>query len=215
MPQRRTKQKQSPDAKGPCQTRPVDGDECWCAAWRTTQQPMELQHGAVGPQTRLDYAASLLKFESWLEQREEKVVTHAEIDAAMCTRMENEFMKGIGRAQEKRLLSAWMDKHASFGRHGARTLPKTWRSLQGWHRLSLGRSRKPWVLRDRVQTGGARPTFYGTVGDDGALHLSNFPPIFPESDNRFDVATKSTLPMETLWPINRKSRRLSDVGASQ
>ena len=41
--------------------------------------------GAVGPQTLLNYAASLLKFESWLEQREEKVVTDAEIDAAMCT----------------------------------------------------------------------------------------------------------------------------------
>ena len=31
-----------------------------------------LQHGAVGPQTRLNYAASLLKFESWLEQRKKK-----------------------------------------------------------------------------------------------------------------------------------------------
>ena len=31
-----------------------------------------LQHGAVGPQTRLNYAPSLLKFERWLEQREEK-----------------------------------------------------------------------------------------------------------------------------------------------
>ena len=37
MPQR---QKQSPDAKASCQTRPVDGDDYWYAAWRTTQQPM-------------------------------------------------------------------------------------------------------------------------------------------------------------------------------
>ena len=40
MPRQRTKQKQSLDAKGSCQTKPLDGDDCWCAAWRTRQQPM-------------------------------------------------------------------------------------------------------------------------------------------------------------------------------
>ena len=30
----------TPDAKGPCQTKPVNGDDCWCAAVRMTQQPM-------------------------------------------------------------------------------------------------------------------------------------------------------------------------------
>ena len=104
-----------------------------------------LQHGAVGPQTRLNYTAALLKFESWLEQREEKVVTDAEIDAAMYNWMENEFMKGNPASSGDGLLSAWMDKCPSFGRHGARKLPKTWRSLQCWQRLSSGRSRKPWV----------------------------------------------------------------------
>ena len=48
-----------------------------------------------------------------------------------------------------------------------------------------------------------------------ALHLSNFLTIFPESNKRFDVVTNSTLPMETLWAVNRYSRRLPDVGASQ
>ena len=47
------------------------------------------------------------------------------------------------------------------------------------------------------------------------LHPSDFLPFFPESDNRLDVATGSTLPMETSWPVNRHSRRLPVVGASQ
>ena len=47
------------------------------------------------------------------------------------------------------------------------------------------------------------------------LHPSDFLPFFPESDNRLDVATGSTLPMETSWPVNRQSRRLPVVGASQ
>ena len=95
-----------------------------------------LQHGAVGPQTQLNFAFTLRKFGSWLEQREEKVVTDAEIDAAMYTWMENELMQGNPASSGERLLSAWMDKYPSFGRHGARKLPKTWRSLQGWQRLT-------------------------------------------------------------------------------
>ena len=85
------------------------------------------------------------EYRSWSEQREEKVVTDAEIDAVMCTWMENEFMKGNPASSRELLLRAWMDKHPSFSRHGARNLPKTWRSLQGWQRVSPGRSRKLWV----------------------------------------------------------------------
>ena len=83
-----------------------------------------IQNGAVGPQIRLNYATSLLKFESWLERQREKIVTDAEIDAAMSTWMENGFMKGNPTSSGERLLSAWMDKYPSFGRHGARKLPK-------------------------------------------------------------------------------------------
>ena len=54
-----------------------------------------------------------------------KIVTDAEIDAAMSTWMENEFMKRNLASSEERLLSAWMDKYPSFGRHGARKLPIT------------------------------------------------------------------------------------------
>ena len=63
----------------------------------------------------------------------------------MSTWMENEFMKGNPTSSIERLLSAWMDTYPSVGRHGARKLPKTWQSFQGWQRLSPGRSRKPWI----------------------------------------------------------------------
>ena len=90
-----------------------------------------LQLGAVGPQTRQKYAASL--------------VTDAEIDAAMSTWVEAEFVLGNPASSGERLLSTWMDKFTAFGKRGARRLPNTWRSLQGWQRLSPCRSRKPWV----------------------------------------------------------------------
>ena len=54
-------------------------------------------------------------------------------------------MKGNPASSGERLLSAWMDQFPSFCRHGARKLPSTWTSLQGWQRLSPGCSRKPWV----------------------------------------------------------------------
>ena len=175
-----------------------------------------------------------------------------------------------------------MDKFRSFGRHGARKLPKIWRSLQGWQRLSPRRSRKPWVLplwsgiacrlveqgqhsvRLLVMDDGllsyARPgkllrmrqcdlvpplrgalqnfsiilaaeetgrptkvrTFNDTLELDGPLKNPLCPFTYPtlcrfssEDDNKFDAAIKSTLPMETFWPVNRHSRRLSVAGASQ
>ena len=68
-------------------------------------------------------------------------------------------------------LSAWMDKFPAFGKRGARKLPNTWRSLRRWQRLSpslaetLGASG---VVGDGVPSGGARPAYYGIVGDDRA-----------------------------------------------
>ena len=52
-----------------------------------------LQLGAVGPQTRQNYAASLMKFEQWTNQQRRRIETDAEIDAAMSTWMEAEFYK--------------------------------------------------------------------------------------------------------------------------
>ena len=57
--------------------------------------------------------ASLQMFERWLEQREENVLTDAEIDATMCTWMENESMKGNPASSGERLRSACMDKYPS------------------------------------------------------------------------------------------------------
>ena len=246
-----------------------------------------LLHGAVGPQTRLNYAASILKFESWLEQREEKVVTDAEIDAAMCAWMENEFMKGNSASSGEWLLSVWMDKYPLPGgasrvgsashleaRGNLGCVQQTWSRIarrlveQGQHSkgmlvmtglLSYARPRE--LLRMRqcdlvLPLRGAlqnfsvilaaeetcRPTKVRTFNDtlelDGPLARKLVPfwkalrgqgsnknpcglsPIrfsaaFPESDNRFDVATNSTPPRETFWPVNRYSRWLLDVRTSQ
>ena len=94
-----------------------------------------------------------------------KIVTDAENDAAMSTWTENEFMKGNPASSGERLPSAGMDKYPSFGRHGARKLPKTWRSLQGWQRLSPGRSRQPGVraVWSGIACRLARPAFHGLL----------------------------------------------------
>ena len=274
----------------PSQTKPVDGDDCWCAAANGMNL---LQHEAVEPQTRVNYAASLVKFGSWLEQREEKVVFDADIDAAMCTWVEKVYERESGEL--RRTVAQCLDGQApivqktrcpeiakDLEKHPGLAAPLTWTLEETLGVCSM--------VMDRVQTGGARPTFNVTVGllsfarpgellrmrpcdlvpplrgalqnfsvvltaeETGrptkvrtfndtlelndplarnlvsfwealrgqgskktvvALHLSNFLQIFTERNNRFDVATNSTLPMETLWAVNRYSRRLPDVGASQ
>ena len=76
-----------------------------------------LQHGALGPQAELRYIPPEVRELVGTTRR--KIVTDAEIDAAMSTWMEK-FMKGNLASSEERLLSAWMDKYPSFGRHGTR-----------------------------------------------------------------------------------------------
>ena len=98
-------------------------------------------------------------------------MTDAEIDAAMSTWIEK-FMKRNLANSEERLLSAWMDKYPSFGRHGTRELPE---NLEKPPELAAPNTRTLQetlgacsVVRDRVQIGGAKPAFCGTVGDAGA-----------------------------------------------
>ena len=224
---------------------------------------------------------------------EKNIVTDAEIDAAMPTWMENEFMKGNPASSGERLLSAWMDKYPSFGRHAARKMPKTWRSLQGWQRLSPCRSRKPWVravwsgiacrlveqgqhsismgllvmsgLLSYARPGTVRPgastsrdlaeflshpgsrrnsqTNEGTNGQrytragrslgsktrpllEGpqrpkvektvvALDLSDFLPIFLKAITDLTLPPIVPYQWRHFWPVDRCSRRLPDVGASQ
>ena len=76
-PPQRTKQKQPLDAKGPFQTKPLDGNDCWCVAMRSTQQPMgwnlQCATWSSRPADSVESTlASLLKFESWVEHQEEK-----------------------------------------------------------------------------------------------------------------------------------------------
>ena len=101
----------------------------------------------------------------------------------------------------------------TFGRHGARKLPKPWRSLQDGQRFSPGRSRKPWVrasmVRDRVQTGEARPAFYGTVGDEGgSLCSARRAPAFETV--RLVASTSRGLAEFLSHPSSRRNRQTNE-----
>ena len=255
-----------------------------------------LQHGAVGPQTRLNYAASLLKFESWLEQRGEN--RDRRRNRCHNVHLDGKRVHERKSGERRRTVAQCLDGQVPIVRQAwcpqvaenqekppGLATPLTWTLEEPWVRAvwsgigcrlveqgqhSVGLlvmtgiltyARPGELLRMRQcdlvpplrgalqnfsiilaaeETG--RPTKVRTFNDtlelDGLLARKLVPfwmalrgqgsknplwpftyPIFcrfsPESDNRFDVATNCTLPMETFWPVNRHSRRLPVVGASQ
>ena len=78
-------------------------------------------------------------------------------------------MNGNPASSGERLLSAWMDKYPWFSsRHDLKKPPGLAAPLTWTLEETLGACS---VVRDRVQTGGARPAFCGTVGDDRGSFL--------------------------------------------
>ena len=136
-----------------------------------------LQHGAVGPQTRLNYAASLLKFESWLELRGEK---HRDRRRNRCrnAHLDGKRVHERESGELRRTVAQCLDGQVPVVRQTrcsqiAEDLEEP-PGLAAPLTLSLAETLGACsMVRDRVQTGGARPAFYffGTVGDVGAPFL--------------------------------------------
>ena len=58
------------------------------------------------------------------------------------------------------MVSAWVNKKHSLGRHDAREVQNTWRSFQGWQRPAPERSRKPTYRQyDRESRAGCNATW--------------------------------------------------------
>ena len=99
-----------------------------------------------------------------------KIVNDADIDAAMWTGMENEFMKGNPASSGEQCLDGQVpivrqtrcpQISENLEKPPGLAAPLFWTLEETLGACSM--------VRDRVQTGGARPAFCGAVDDDGAL----------------------------------------------
>ena len=72
--------------------------------------------------------------------------TDSEIDELMCSYFPNHYLQGEQSSFGDQTVAAWVNLNPGFGRVGGRKLPRTWRALKAWRRLTPGRRRKALAL---------------------------------------------------------------------
>ena len=154
------------------------------------------QHGTVEPQTPPIYAVSLVKFVKWVEHREKDVETDTEIDSAMSTWMKSEFEKGSLASSGERLVSAWVNKNPSLGRHdaGAEYLGKLQTLEEALAANSMIGNRVPAAMLHGASASWGPAEVSRIKRNVVVFHLSDFLLFLSEGDDGVNAATGSTIP---------------------
>ncbi|CAK0871913.1 unnamed protein product [Prorocentrum cordatum] len=103
---------------------------------------------AVTQATQVRYQRYLDRFYSraGLSRREILAKPDTEIDELMCNYMTEKYLQGEQSNYGDQTVAAWVSANPDFGRVGGRKLPRTWRALKAWRRLTPGRRRKALAL---------------------------------------------------------------------
>ncbi|CAK0850742.1 unnamed protein product, partial [Prorocentrum cordatum] len=103
---------------------------------------------AVTQATQVRYQRYLDRFYSHagLSRREILAKPDTEIDELMCNYMTEKYLQGEQSNYGDQTVAAWVSANPDFGRVGGRKLPRTWRALKAWRRLTPGRRRKALAL---------------------------------------------------------------------
>ncbi|CAK0866856.1 unnamed protein product [Prorocentrum cordatum] len=103
---------------------------------------------AVTQATQVRYQRYLDRFYSraGLSRRQILAKPDTEIDELMCNYMTENYLQGEQSNYGDQTVAAWVSANPDFGRVGGRKLPRTWRALKAWRRLTPGRRRKALAL---------------------------------------------------------------------
>ncbi|CAK0899857.1 unnamed protein product [Prorocentrum cordatum] len=103
---------------------------------------------AVTQATQVRYQRYLDRFYSrvGLSRRQILAKPDTEIDEVMCNYMTEHYLQGEQSNYGDQTVAAWVSANPDFGRVGGRKLPRTWRALKAWRRLTPGRRRKALAL---------------------------------------------------------------------
>ena len=103
-----------------------------------------LEDLAVTERTRSRYQRYLDRFFSWrgITELELTRMRDEEVDAAFCQYCTEKYLAGEQCNFGEQTTAAWLHAHPSFGRAGARFMPRTWRAMKAWRRLTPGRRRR-------------------------------------------------------------------------
>ena len=101
-----------------------------------------LEDEAVTAQVQRYYKKEVKQLLDFVKRQNLAFKEDKEIDAGIVKFMNRCFWLGEQAHKGEKLLAAFMHERPDFGRLGSRKLPRSWRALKGWRRLS----RRPWLL---------------------------------------------------------------------
>ncbi|CAK0791289.1 unnamed protein product [Prorocentrum cordatum] len=105
-----------------------------------------LEKRSVGAGTLETYRQCVLAFCVWARCCLTALPELKELGGQLVEYMNEEFLKGVKAWRGEKLLAGLMFFYPDFGRLGGLRLPRSWRCLKGWKKLSPSRSRKPLVF---------------------------------------------------------------------
>ena len=102
-----------------------------------------LERNAVSKAARKNYERMMQRLEMYCRAHRLPLGSDEECDAALVHWFNHLYFHGEQPAVGEKALAGLMDRHPRFGRLGSSRLPRSWRALRGWRRLTPSRSRKP------------------------------------------------------------------------
>lgn len=104
-----------------------------------------LEDQAVKAATSKQYQAELKAFLDFAVARgmplDVKKATDTEVDNLMVEYMNQMYLEGYQSYKADRMIAAFLHEYPNYGRNGGAKIPRTWRCIKGFRKLTPGRSR--------------------------------------------------------------------------
>jgi len=100
-----------------------------------------LEQNAISLEVATDYQARMLTFKQFVSQKRLSISDESKLDLAFNRFLNELFFDGNDIGEATKFLAALIDSRPDCSHKGS--LPRSRRSLQGWHRLDPGRTRPP------------------------------------------------------------------------
>ncbi|CAE7655449.1 unnamed protein product [Symbiodinium sp. KB8] len=105
-----------------------------------------LETKAVATSTSRQYQDELNRFLKFAQPRGLSLTDATRTDELLLDYLNQLYLEGHQSYKADRLMAAFLHRYPEFGRLGSKKLPRTWRGLKGYRRLTPGRTRKAYPL---------------------------------------------------------------------
>ena len=105
-----------------------------------------LERKAITAKTEQYYNQEYGELKAFISGRRLTFSTAPQKDVGINAYFNHLFLEGHPAHKGEKILASFMHQNPDFSRYGSQKLPRTYRALKGWRRLSPGTSRKAWPL---------------------------------------------------------------------